>query len=76
MKEKGTDPFTAFTAYGSDQTADKIIPIPEVPIWQPISSKNPNFAVNATTYRIPISVTLSKASLINDDNVRVFNGLS
>ena len=41
-----------------------------------LHSKTCVFAVIARSYRNPISVTLSKASLINDDNVRVFNGLS
>ena len=59
-----------------DQTADKIIPIAEVPIWRPISFHNRIYAVITRIYRNPVSVTLSKASLINDDNVRVFNGLS
>ncbi|MFC1774000.1 hypothetical protein ACFL3A_11695 [Pseudomonadota bacterium] len=59
-----------------DQAADKNIPIPEMPIWRPISFQNLFFVVIATSYSNPISVTLSKASLINDDNVRVFNGLS
>jgi hypothetical protein len=36
-------------------------------------SKNLFFAVIPTRYRNPISIKRSKASLINDDNIRVFN---
>ncbi len=36
-------------------------------------SKNPFFAVIPTRYRNPSSIKRSKASLINDDNVWVFN---
>jgi hypothetical protein len=52
-----------------DQTADKVIPIPEVSIWRPISFQSPLFAVITISYRNPVSLTLSKASLINDDNI-------
>jgi len=43
--------------------------------WRQISFQKPFFAVIPTCYRNPISIKRSKASLINDDNVRVFNGL-